>query len=428
MRNKISILLLSFLAVFMFTGCEDELESFDGPYQITIKGPTEVIPESTIVYDLGNIQNPESYNWTVEGPAQIVGASSGATVSVKFTSFGDVRIIVTNGVDKGVKRVEVTQKKADVTAKLTDTGVLRNGQSDTVFFNFAVPVEGMPTLSLLTADDSTAFNKGEPFLSGTIGELQKKDEKTFFAIYTAGEGNGTPEAMLRDIKSTAAYGSLAIDSAIVQLYRVDNIAPVANITYSSESVQGGSPVTITVTFSEAVMSATPGTKKLFLTLNGAGNSETVELKPTSNNRVYTYEFTPKQGNGVVNVSLNNIVDLAGNRLNGVNNGTVLQVDSIAPVVTGAAVDAGNYASITLSSTEAGTVSYLVMKAGSDAPTTGAAFTAAKGVAKGSVELTSANQVKTIAQDLAKGDYVVYFMATDKAGNTSTITSGSLKMD
>ncbi|WP_162428528.1 Ig-like domain-containing protein [Pontibacter pudoricolor] len=428
MRNKLSILLLSLFTVIMFSGCEDELESFDGPYQITIRGAASALPETTKTYSLGNIQNPENYTWTVEGPAQIVGATTGATVTVKFVSAGDVRINVTNGVDKGLKTVSAIEATADVTAKLTDTGVLRSGQSDTVFFNFAVPVEGMPTLELLDSDEETDFNKGEPFLSGSIGELKKIDATHFFAIYTAGEGNGTPEAKLSNIKSTAAFGSKVIETEYVQLYRVDNIAPVANISYSTESVKTGSPVTITVTFSEPVMNADPKNKKLFMNLNGTGTSETVELKPTSNNRVYTYEFTPKTtSDGVITVSLNDIVDLAGNSLNGVNNATALSVDNVNPVVTGTAVDAGNYASITLSSTEAGTVSYVILKTGSTAPTA-ATFASTTGVAKGSVEITSANQQKIIAQDLAKGEYVVYFMAADKAGNTSAITSDALSMN
>ncbi len=417
----------------MFTGCEDEQEMFNGPYQVMINGSADVVPESTVKYSIGTINNAESYNWTIEsGPAEIVGAANGATVSVKFNNVGEVILSVTNGVDKGRKFIVAGETEATVkaTTDTTATGELKalsSGKSDTIFFSFAVPVEGMPSLKLLTENDSTTFNKGNPFLSGSIGPLQKVDDENFYAIYTAGEGNGTPEAILRNIVSKAPYGSIATDSSIVQLFRVDNIAPVATLSYSSEFVKKGSPITITATFSEPVLWGDEA-ESIFVTLSGAGISERVPLKAKTGTNVYTLVYTPKTTeSGQITVGLENIVDFAGNKLNGVSNTSVLSIDNITPVVTGTATDAGNFASIRLLSTEAGTGMFVIMKSGSTKPATPEAFMAASGVASGSIELM-AGQAKTMAEALAKGKYVVYFLAMDEAGNYSTIKSDNLEMN
>lgn len=437
MRNNLSILLLSFLAIFMFTSCEDKQEFFEGPYLLRITGSTNVVPESTVNYSLGNVKEPESYTWKVEeGPATIVGPASGATVAVKFSNVGDVILSVTNGTDAGRKYITAAETKASVTAVLdtTATGVtkaLSAGQSDTVFFKFAVPVEGKPMLSLLTEDDSTGFNRGNPFISGSIGELQKLTDKMFYAIYTAGEGNGTPEAVLKNITSTAPYGSVKIDSSVVQLYRVDNIAPVVTVSYSKSRVNSGAVVTVTATFSEQVMFEDASNPNMAITLNGAGITRRDKLETTANPLVYSYEYEVPENatNGEIEVGLEGIVDYAGNELAGVSYMSDLIVDNINPVVTGTATDAGNSASIMISSTEAGTGMYKVFEAGSTVPTptTPTTFMAASGVSSGSLQL-SQGRAKTVAVALAKGNYVVAFLAMDEAGNYSTVETKTLVMD
>lgn len=429
MKNKISFLLLLLITVFGFTACnEDEVEPFYNPSRLVIGGLDEVAPGTTQEYTIGSVVNPETYTWSVEGPAQIVGTTTGATVTVQFQSVGEAVLTASNGADTGRLTVEVGDVEPVVTATVTDMGALRSGQSDTVFFEFDAPISGMPTLALNT-EDSTGFNQGNtPFVSGTLGNLVQVDEQNYYAIYTAGAGNGTPEAKLTNIIATSAYGADTVASAYVQLYRVDNIAPVADLTYSQERANNGTVVTVTATFSEEVMPANPADPLLFVTLSGVGGSETDTLMATGNPNVYTFEYEVGAGNGSLQVELEDVVDLAGNELAGVNNASMLVVDNTKPVVTGTATDAGAGASIALGSSEAGTGMYLILNEGTDAPADAEEFMAAEGaVASRSVQFT-AGGVKTVTQALATGSYDVYYMAVDEAGNYSDIKTSGLTMN
>lgn len=435
MKNKLSLLLLSLIAVCFFTACEDdEYDEIGGPYRLRILGSETVAPESTEEFTIGNFTNPETYTWTVSGPAQIVGSSTGNTVNVMFTSVGEVTISVSNGEDSGSMMVEVANVAPGVTATLDTTAMgqmkaLRNGESDTVFFEFDAPFRDIESLGINT-EDSTAFNQGaEPFVSGTLGELNQLDDGRYYAIYTAGSGNGTPEAKFTNIIATSVYGSDTIETAYVQLYRVDNTAPVVDFTYSQPSANTGTVVTVTANFSEAVMPADPADTLLFVTLSGAGVSERDTLMATDDPRVYTFEYEVSEdaSNGPVQIDVEGVVDFAGNELAGVNNASDLVIDNTNPTVTGTATDAGSSASITIGSDEAGTGMYLIMRAGADAPTDAEEFIGAEGVASRTVQLT-AGGVRTVTQALAAGNYVVYFMAMDAAGNYSDIQTSSLTMD
>lgn len=426
MKNKISVLLFALITAFMFTGCdEDEVEPFYDPSRLAIGGLHAVSPGTTHKFTVGSVTNPESYTWSVDGPAQIVGGATGATVTVAFQSVGDVVLKVTNGTDTGKLTVEVEEVEPAVTATLTGTGVLRSGQSDTVFFEFDAPVEEIGGFGINTAD-STGFNKGAtPFTSGTVGELVKVSDHQYYVIYTAGSGNGTAEVKFTDIVSTAAYGSVTIDSAYAQLYKVDNIAPVANMSYSATRANDGSTVTITATFTEAVMPANEADSVLFISVGGADRDT---LVATANPLVYTYEYEVSgNNNGPVQVELENVADFAGHELAAVNNASELVVDNIEPVVVGLAVDNGSNARISITSSETGTGMYLILKTGQAAPADVEEFMAAEGVAKGSAQVT-AGTPKVIAQALASGSYKVYYVAMDAAGNSSSITSTSLVMN
>ncbi|WP_377469356.1 hypothetical protein [Pontibacter silvestris] len=436
MKNKITFLLLLFVTVLGFTACDDDdNEPFFDPTRLAIGGPDEVAPGTNRNYTIGNITSPETYTWSVEGPAQIVGSNTGATITVAFQSVGEAVITATNGTETGRLTVEVANVAPAVTATLDTTAMgqqkaLRNGESDTVFFEFDAPFRDIESFGINT-EDSTAFNQGtEPFTSGTLGELSQLDNGRYYAIYTAGPGNGTPEAKFANIIATSEYGSDTVETAYVQLYRVDNIAPVVDFTYSQPTANEGTVVTVTATFSEAVMPADPADTLLFVTLSGAGTSaERDTLMATDNPLVYTFEYEVSETatNGPVQIGIEGVVDFAGNELAGVNNASDLVIDNTNPTVTGTATDAGNSASIAISSTEAGTGMYLIMRAGADAPTDADEFMAAQGVASRSVELTAGTS-KTVTQALAAGNYVVYFMAMDAAGNYSGIESNNLIMN
>lgn len=419
MKNKISIFILSLIAAVLFTACGDDDSTFDGPFRLNIAGPSEVRPESTEEYTIGDFTNPGSYTWTVSGPATINGSASGNTISVTFGEVGDVVITVTNGTDNGTYTVEVADTEPAVEVELQGTGVLRNGMTDTVFFNFNAPIVDAPTFAMNTTD-STQFNGGNPFVSGTLGalEMYKSKADVYYALYTAGTGNGTPEALFQDIKSTTTYGEVNIDSAFVQLYRVDNTAPIADISYSDDMVNDSTVVTVTVTFTEEVMfDFTQATvdSAIYVSFDGAGVlTETDTLQPTDDPKVFTYEYTVNgEGNGTVDVTLSNVVDLAGNPVALVNNDE-FAVDNIAPtILITSAVDTGDYVELSITSSEGGVASYMILGDGEDAPTSADDF--GGGLFSGDISATGSTELA-----VPSGEYDVYFIVTDNAGNVSAI--------
>ena len=424
MKNKISIILLSLLTVFAFTACEEDQEIFDGPYRLTLGGPRSGLAGGTATYTLGDIQNPDSYTWTISDPsvAQFVGAGSGATVVVEFLSVGDFELSVTNGTDFRDISVEVEPIEPTPTVALdtaTSGIALSGGESGMVFLHFAGPVESIGSIEV--TEDPTQFNEGEPFVSGSISDLQRIDENTFSAVYTAGEGNGTPEAAIYGITGTDASGGVTIDTAYVQLYRVDNEAPTADLTYSQNRARAGSDVTVTATFSEEVM----GERMISLTQNGV--TETAALEATDDPLVYTYTYTAREGEGTVNVELTETTDFAGNEVAAVTNANRLVIDNTAPVVEGVATDNGNVATIGVFSTEAGTARYLVLEEGDAAPASVEEFMANEGGVAGALSVVG-NRFEYTDVILSSGLYDVYFLAEDEAGNFSDIASTVLVMD
>lgn len=429
--NYTKIFFIGLLCSCFLIACDDKTEDFNGPYSLVLTGATTSSPGSTETYRLAPYANPETYKWTIEGPGEIVGSTTGLTVTVSFSAVGKVKLTVTNGADKAVYPITVSDVSPDVEVALNGAGVLRSGSKDTVFLQYPAPLVAAPTVTMLTASDSSWFNEGgDVFVSGSISPVKKIDDMTYFFVYTASTGNGTPEVVIKDAISTADYGSDTVETAHVQLYKVDNIAPIADMTYSSLVGKKGTEVMITVTFSEPVTFADPADSALLISFSGAGvTAEDDSLQATDNPTVYTYTYTiTGTGNGAVSIDLSNVSDLAGNDLaSTTSSGGKLIVDNTSPTVVGSAMDGGDFASIGITSTETGTGSYLIVQSGDPAPTTADDFFAASGVASGSVSLT-ANATITISKLLAGGSYSVYFISQDEAGNTSSIKSVSLTMN
>ncbi|AHM62439.1 hypothetical protein D770_20950 [Flammeovirgaceae bacterium 311] len=422
MKNRIYIAFIFLLTAFAVS-CEDyEMDEFTGPYRLNLAGPEHVAPGDEEEYTIGDIANPESYNWTVTGPATITSGTTGNTVTVAFQEqVGDVTLSVTNGRDSRDYHITVENVEPAVSTSYNPAGygALMSGASDTVFFSFDAPLAKDPDL-LMNEDISE-------FMSGSLGELIKVDAQNYYAIYTAGEGNGTPQAMFRNIIAASTYGSDTLDSVMVQLYRVDNIAPVADVSYSEQLVNDSTVVTVTVTFSEAVTFANRADSALYVTFSGAGvETERDTLVQSSDDPlVYTYEYTVNgEGNGTVDVEFENIMDQAGNPLTIVNYESELMVDNFRPVVLGTAMANGSSAIISISANEAATGMYLILDSEEDAPEDAEAFMEMSGVASGSLELNAITPKRTTV-GLTSGEYVVYFLAQDRAGNYSTIQDTSL---
>ncbi|WP_224997633.1 hypothetical protein [Cesiribacter sp. SM1] len=435
MKNRIYIAFIFLLTAFAVSCDDHEMDEFTGPYRINLAGPEHVAPGDEEEYTIGDISNPESYTWTVTGPATITSGTSGNTVTLEFTEVGDVTLVVTNGRDTREYNITVENVEPAVTTTYNERSlyrggvmdtvslVLRNGVSDTVFFNFATPLAKDPEL-LMNEDISD-------FMSGSLGDLIKVDAQNYYAIYTAGEGNGTPRAMFRNIIATPTFGSDTLDSVMVQLYRVDNVLPVADVSYSEDLVNDSTVVTVTVNFSEEVTFSDRADSALYVTFSGAGveaQRDTL-VQSADDPLVYTYEYTVNgEGNGEVDVELDNIMDLAGHPLTLVNYESDLIVDNETPeVLLGNATAGDGAAVIIFSSDEAGTGMYLILESDDEAPEDAEAFMEMQGVASGSLNLNAVTPART-SVGLAAGEYVVYYMAQDRAGNYSDITSSTLVID
>lgn len=423
MKNKLSIFLFSLIAAFTFAACEEDEPVFDGPYDLIFSGPTSVVPGTVEAYTIGDLTNPESYSWTVAGPASIVGDASGTDVEVAFTGVGDVVLTATNGTETNNYLIEVESLEPVVASELNGTGVLASSMTDTVFLSFDAPLAKDPVVSTVTEDGA--------FWSGSLSALMKEDAQNYYLIYTAGEGNGTPEVLLTDIIASEAYGSDTVDSAYVELYRVDNFNPIANITVSDDQVMEGDMVMVTTTFNEAVMFANPEDSALYVTFTVDGEMMRDTLEATADPLVYTYEYIA-EGDGAVELGVENVADMAGN-MDVIVEADELMIDNMDPEVietATSAVDEGDYAQIMITSTEAGTGMYLVMMADAKAVTTAEEFMAASGVASGSVNLKASALLfsGSAVANLDAGDYTVYYMVMDNAGNISSLASSSLTMD
>lgn len=274
--------------------------------------------------------------------------------------------------------------------------------------------------------DSSGFNAGKlAFTSGSLGALVEVDADSYYAIYTAGAGDGTPEALFQDITSNETYGSLNIDSSFVQLYRVDNTAPVAQMSYSETMVNDSTVVTVTATFTEEVMFADPADSALLIEFSGAGvMAETDTLIATEDPLVYTFDYTVNgNGNGTLNVALDNIVDLAGNSVSAVNNSAEVVIDNIDPTILSAsASDTGDAVEVSMMSDESGTGYYMILADGADALTSLADFDGATSLSLSALATSS----KSIA--LSAGDYDVYYISVDGAGNASAISQVDLTVN
>jgi hypothetical protein len=413
----LNITLIAIFILFM-VACEEDDARFSGPARIIIAGTGTATPGEVAEFTIGNVNNSESYTWTVEGPAQIMGNATGNTVSVEFTGVGDVTIEVSRGDDTGLTTVSVAEVEPAVTTRFNETGVLRSGETDTVFFDFAAPIASTPAFDMVT---------DEGFVSGSLGNLVRVDDDSYYAIYTAGEGDGTPQALFQDITATEAFGGVNIDSAFVNLYRVDNVAPVADLSYSETVVKEGSEVTVTATFNEPIMPQGSDKVVLITFTRFGAPAETDTLEATDDPLVYTvdYTVTANESGTEIEVGLPNAVDFARAPIADINNATIT-VDNADPrIITANAADTGEAVQISLTSSEDGTGWFIVLPDGADAPETTEDFSG--GVASRMWDLSAAtNRSTSIA--LAAGAYDVYFLVRDKAGNMSPIEMVNLTAD
>ncbi|MEP2771125.1 MAG: hypothetical protein ABJH05_03185 [Fulvivirga sp.] len=413
------------LILFSMSSCQEEdgnaIEYTPGN-ALMISGSSSAKVGESKEYYLNNNLKDADYNWSIGSGATITeNSENDAYITVQFDAAGEYTLSVTKGDASGEMSIKVETQPA-VTVEYNGTGVLMDGETDTVFFEFTTPLSGAPDFAVNT--DSSGFKSKElAFTSGTLGTLVQVDADSYYALYTAGAGNGTPEALFQDITANETYGSINVDSAFVQLYRVDNTAPIAELSYSESMVNDSTVLTVTATFSEEVMFEDPADSALLVMFSGGGvMNETDTLVATDDPLVYTYDYTVNgEGNGTLNVTLDNIVDLAGHEIAATINSSAVVIDNTDPnILIASANDAGETVEVSMTASEASLGYYLLLADGADAPTTMADFDGASSFA------LSPSGGETIAVDA--GEYDVYFIAVDGAGNASAISMVDLTVN
>jgi hypothetical protein len=176
----------------------------------------------------------------------------------------------------------------------------------------------------------------------------------------------------------------------------------------------GTDVTLTVTFNEAVRAIAKGEGGTGVVTVGlaysdmSGATVTDTLTATDDPSVWELVHTTNgTGDGLLNATIDPalIVDLAGNAISfPVGVGTLsVTIDNTAAVAGGTVVDLGDH--ILQIATDNGDDKWLVLESGADAPTVGDFDGASQGD----------DQIVVVP-----GDYDVYFIHVDAAGNVSAI--------
>ncbi len=190
--------------------------------------------------------------------------------------------------------------------------------------------------------------------------------------------------------------------------------PTVTISTEAHDPTNASPITVTITFSEAVTGF--DISDIGVTGGTAGNFNTTSAA------VYTADITPS-GDGTVTIS----VAAGAAQSGGIGNRAAVPLsvtyDSTAPTLSNADADqiTGSEASLSFTSNEAGTYYYLVYPAAYTAP--GADTVRAQGdgaAAKGAGAAVSGSNSAKVTGLSATTDYKAYVVVEDAAGNLSTV--------
>ena len=285
--------------------CEEEggIEPYE-PYYLVITGPTEVAPGDTVTYAATSYEN-ESYSWTVPDNATIVDSNEADTIQVTFPSGsgGNIMVSVKGLTESETIAVNPANPVSSIT--LADTSLSQGGTS-TVLINYNQDITTAPTLELRSNENTDG---------STLGDIERVDDRTFRATYTAGTGDGTDEILVTGGVSSPFYGSVT-DT----LESVFNLTPTDNTPATGELFASRTPTTpddavlITAAFSESLN--TQDSVRLSITSTNPLNDTTYldgVIMSTLDGATWTYEFEPGEGiNDITEVSVDAPTDPAGN--------------------------------------------------------------------------------------------------------------------
>ena len=287
--------------------CEEDsgIDPYE-PYYLVINGPTEVAPGETITYSANPYQG-ETYTWTVPNGAQLVSGDGNDTIQVIFSAGSSGNLTVAARGLTETEAIAVTPTLPTPSIELADTALTQGGVQDVVI-NFNKDIDTPPAVKFVAGDGTQG---------GTLSALERVDERSFRATYTAGSGNGTDEIEVTGAVSNAFFGAQR-DTTVstFNLYSTDNIAAIGTLEASRTPVAPGQTVTFTATFSEQLYVAQDSVTISMVSVDLATRDTTYFDNAVMNtldgiNWTYAYEPTTSVDD-VASVSINAPADRAGN--------------------------------------------------------------------------------------------------------------------
>ena len=398
-----------------------------------VLGTDTAVAGSTETFTVEAFREDSEFAWVVSGANAV--SNSGSSIDLTFDVVGatsaTVSVTETNVTGQVGQPLEIT-----VPIKLMEPAVVgdslltkiitdkdgatidnipfKDGDSDSVVIIFDKPLKVLPTL--------TATAGGGAFTTPTF---YKGSKTTVISQYTAASGGGNGAAIFQITNAVAedSHGGLTMDTTDVDdLIAIDNAAPIGAFTYNEEAVlyvQDSVPVVVTLTFNEVI-----ALESIPFTASGPGIPNVTDKLVGSTDekeagKVFEYVYTPPAAGVTVvtfTVDETETPDLAGNEAAPVIGGDKLTIDTESPVLSfTSATDAGSgKVDLAAQSSEDGEVRYLILASGADAPEASdlaVSFSTVGGfIAEERLEFVEI------------GNYDVYFMAVDRAGNASVISA------
>ena len=289
----------------------------------------------------------------------------------------------------------VTIDKTSPTAALSfSQGTVHFGDSITITATISEPILDSPVLTL-------SLFGGNALATTTF---TKTDSTHYTFTHTVGAGNGTTTVALGAATDLAGNVIASAPTSGADFF-VDNIAPLASVSFSRNPARAGDATVISFTTSEPIDAGTP----LLVSLSGA-NTLAATSTARADSTHFSFSYTVGAGDGAATVSVSGAKDTAGNAIVATpTSGGTLTIDNKAPVITVANPDSAPAHSKTVSATASdGTLSQNI--------TTGT-------LCDGTLSF-GAFATTTFSAEADNGKKICY-RATDEAGNFAFLFSAPI---
>jgi len=239
----------------------------------------------------------------------LFGAGELLILKFKPVSFGDAEVILSEFYYNATKVKSISNGTITITENIPPTAAITISDTDgkvkpgdiitiTATFNESMADTPVPQILMGGAVTLPATN------------MTKVTDVVYTYTHTVGNGNG--EVNITMATGTDITGNIVTTTPTEGgVFLVDNINPEVTVTYSDPDlkVRAGDEIVITATFSEPVSEGSVPV----ITLNGANTLPATALNKISSTQ-FSFNYTVKNGNGNISVSITNAADEVGNML------------------------------------------------------------------------------------------------------------------